>query len=463
METVALVLAAGEGTRMKSESPKVLHQLLDRPMLAYVLGAVEEAEITRTTVVIGHGANSVREYLGDRAGHVVQEQQLGTGHAVMAARDALSGVAGTLFVVSGDTPLLRSETIANLLEEHESHSAAATILTSIPPDPTGYGRIVRDEEGHVARIVEHRDAGPEELEICETNSSIYCFDAPRLFSALERLDRANVQGEYYLTDVIGIMATDGETIASHLAKDFTETLGINSRRQLAEALSVLQARVNERWMDEGVSIMDPAQTWIGIDVDLDRDVQLLPQTYLLGSTSVGSGTTVGPNVRVIDSRIGRDCLIEQAHIRGSAIEDGVNVGPFCSLRPGTVLRSGSKAGTFVEMKKTEVGEGSKVPHLSYMGDATIGRDANVGAGTITCNYDGVRKYPTEIGDKAFIGSDTMLVAPVRVGEGAVTGAGSAITKDVPPEGLGIERASQKNIEGWAKRRRGGKDERTSET
>ncbi len=461
METVALVLAAGEGTRMKSETPKVLHTLLDRPILAYVLSATRAAGVERCAVVIGHKADRVEDYLRSaEAEAIVQDEQLGTGHAVKSAADRFQGFGGSLFVVSGDTPLLRAETVRSLLEEHERTKAAATILTSIPPDPTGYGRIIRDSDGKITGIVEHRDADTRQLKIGETNSSIYCFDSRKLFSALEHLGNDNVQGEYYLTDVIEILAGRGETIASRVVEDFTETLGINSRNQLAEALEVLQRRVNEAWMAEGVTMMSPAQTWIGVDVTIGRDTELLPQTYLLGSTTLGEGNRIGPNVRIFDSRVGSGCQISQSQIREATIEDDVNVGPFCSVRPGTVLRKGSKAGTFVEMKKSEVGEGSKVPHLSYMGDATIGRDVNVGAGTITCNYDGVNKYPTEIGDGAFIGSDTMLVAPVKVGKGAVTGAGSAIAKDVPDESLAIERTQQRNIEGWAKRKR--KEKRQSD-
>lgn len=463
VEIAALVLAAGEGTRMKSSLPKVLHPLLDRPILAYVLDCLRQARIERSLVVIGHGSEQVESYLaGSEVKTVLQDERLGTGHAVMSAADAFSDFSGKLLVISGDTPLLRVSTVDALLHAHEQEDAAVTILTSVPPDPEGYGRIVRDGQGRVVGIVEQKDATPEELRICETNSSIYCFAADQLFSALTRLDRDNVQGEYYLTDVIKVLAGDGGTVASCTVDDYSETMGINSRQHVAEALAVLQRRINERWMAEGVTITAPEQTWIGVDVELGRDVTLSPQTQLLGKTAVGAGSKIGPGVRLVDSSIGKDVTIEQAVIRECIIEDGVNVGPYCSLRPGTVLRAGSKAGTFVEMKKTEVGQGSKVPHLSYMGDATIGRDANIGAGTITCNYDGKNKYPTVIEDGAFLGSDTMLIAPVRIGEGGVTGAGSAISKDVPADGLAIERGNQKTIQGWAKRKRGKGDRQRKE-
>lgn len=459
MEIAALVLAAGEGTRMKSAMPKVLHPLLDRPILAYVLNCLHAAGIGRVAVVVGHGAQQVETYLAKHGVEtVIQEEQLGTGHAVMSAADAFSDFSGALLVISGDTPLLRPDTVGQLLWEHEERTAAATILTSVPPDPTGYGRVVRDEEGKITRIVEDKDATAEEELISETNSSIYCFAAQKLFAALGRLDTDNVQGEYYLTDVVKVLADMTETIGSHIVKDHTETMGINSRKQLAEALGILQARVNDHWMAEGVTIAAPEQTWIGQDVALGPDTELWPQTTLVGATTVGAGCKIGPGVRIVDSTIGDSVTIEQAVVRECTIEDGASVGPFCSLRPGTRLRKGSKAGTFVEMKKTDVGEGSKVPHLSYMGDATIGRDANVGAGTITCNYDGTNKYPTVIEDGAFIGSDTMLIAPVRIGSHAVTAAGSAIAKDVPADALAIERCNQKTIEGWARRKRSKKSD-----
>ncbi len=360
METVALVLAAGEGTRMKSDTPKVLHPLLDRPILAYVLRCVHGAGIERVAVVIGHKGEKVSAYLSSTGCEpVIQEEQLGTGHAVMAASELLSGFDGTVFVVSGDTPLLRSETVRTLLEEHERAGAAATILTSVPAEPYGYGRIVRNEHGGVVKIVEQRDATPEQLEIRETNSSIYCFDSKKLYRALERLDTDNSQGEYYLTDVIEILAADGQTVASCVVEDFTETLGINSREQLAEALEVLQQRVNDAWMAEGVTIMSPTQTWVGVDVNIGRDSRLLPQTYLLGDTTVGDSTTIGPNVRVFDSSVGSRCTIEQAEIERSTIEDEVNIGPFCRVHPGSVLKKGSETGAFAEMNHGEAGMGDK--------------------------------------------------------------------------------------------------------
>jgi bifunctional UDP-N-acetylglucosamine pyrophosphorylase/glucosamine-1-phosphate N-acetyltransferase len=451
MSTVALVLAAGQGTRMKSELPKVAHRILGVPMVRYVVDSARQAGVERVLVVTGHGAEDV-EALLEGTELVRQEQQLGTGHAVLCASEALSAMAGSLVVLSGDTPLLRADTIAGLVAMRESSGAAAVVLTAHVPDPTGYGRIVRDRDGEVAAIVEQKDATSDEVRINEVNTGTYCFDARVLLAHLDRLDAKNAQGEYYLTDVIGIMVGEGLTVGAMTTDEPLETLGVNSRVQLAEAAKAMQARINTAHMLEGVTMIDPELVWVGPDVTLAPDVELLPMTFLEGATSVASGAVLGPNARVRDSRIGERAVVDASVVVSSVLGPGVNVGPVAYVRPNTVLEAGSKAGTCVEIKNSTIGEGSKVPHLSYVGDAQIGRGVNVGAGTITCNYDGTAKHPTVIEDDAFIGSDTMLVAPVRVGRGAVTGAGSAISHDVPANALGIERSEQRIIEEWAVRR-----------
>ncbi len=458
MGSVAIVLAAGEGTRMKSAIPKVLHQLCDRPMLSYVLDAVAGLGIDRTVVVLGFGADRVREILPAGCEGVLQEEQLGTGHAVMTAVPALREGEDEILVLPGDTPLILAETLAGLTRIHREGAAAATMLTALLDDPTGYGRVVRGTGGEVEQVVEDSDADETTKAICEINTSMYVFAREPLLAALQRLDRSNTQSEYYLTDVIRIMAGEGQRVLATPVAEPDETMGINSRAQLAEAAAFMRRRINRHWMDEGVTLEDPAMTYIGGLVHIGRDTVIRPLTFLSGNTEIGEGCCIGPSCRVRDSRIGDGAQITESVLNECEIGAAALVGPYASIRPGTVLGPGAKLGTFVESKNTRVGKGSKVPHLSYVGDADIGENANVGAGTITCNYDGEKKYRTVIEDDAFIGSDTMLVAPVKIGKGAVTGAGSAITKDVPEGALGVERAVQKNILGW-KRKRKGEDER----
>ena len=452
MTATALILAAGEGTRMKSDKPKVAHEVLGVPMIRYVVDAARSAGCERIVVVTGHRAEAVEPLVED-ATCVRQYQQLGTGHAVAMAREALAGVTGSLVILSGDTPLMSAETIAGLVAMRESAGAAVTVLTTRMPDPTGYGRIVRDRDGAVAAIVEEKDATPDQRRIDEVNTGTYCFDAAVLFAHLDRLGTSNAQGEYYLTDMIELLNSEGLIVSASSTDDPLETLGVNTRGQLAEAGKVLQRRINTRLMLEGVSMTDPDLVWVGPDVTVARDVELLPMTTLLGATRIGRGAVVGPNTRVIDSLIGENALVDSSVVIGTEVGPGASVGPVSYLRPGTVLEAGSKAGACVEIKNSRIGEGSKVPHLSYIGDATIGRDVNVGAGSITCNYDGVAKHRTEIDDEAFIGSDTMLVAPVRIGKGAVTGAGSAISDDVPDDALAVERSDMRVLPGWALARR----------
>ncbi len=452
MSAAALILAAGEGTRMKSDLPKAAHRILGEPLVRYVADAAREAGCDRIVVVTGHGAEVV-EALLEGVETVRQHEQLGTGHAVMCARDALAGFGGSLLVLSGDTPLVRAETLAGLVAMRESSGAALTLLTTHLHDPSGYGRIVRDRDGTVAGIVEDRDLEPDQHALNEVNTGTYCFDSGVLFAHLHRLTTENAQGEYYLTDMVRVFSDEGVLVTALPAEDPLETLGINSRVQLAEASEVLQRRINMSHMLAGVTMTAPDLTWVGPRVTLGRDAELLPMTFLLGGTSIAEGAVIGPSTRITDSSVGAGARIDSSVLVEAVVGPGATVGPVAYLRPGAVLEAGAKAGTCVEIKKSRLGEGSKVPHLSYIGDADIGAGVNVGAGTITCNYDGVSKHATVIEDGAFIGSDTMLVAPLRIGRGAVTGAGSAISRDVPPDALGIERAEQRTIDGWAERRR----------
>lgn len=457
MSVAALILAAGEGTRMKSDLPKVAHCVLGVPMVRLVLDVAREAGSDLVVVVTGHRADVVETLLpGELC--VRQDRQLGTGHAVMCAEDALASFSGSLLVLSGDTPLMRADTLRALVAAREQAGAAVSVLTARMPDPDGYGRIVRADDGSVARIVEQKDASADERAIDEVNTGTYCFDAARLFAHLHRLESDNAQGELYLTDMVAVLGSEGLPVVALATDDAAQTMGVNTRVHLAEASRALQQRINTRHMLAGVTMTDPDLVWIGPGVRVGRDVVIEPMTFLHGSTTVADGAVLGPNTRILDSEIGANALVEQSIVRSASIGERSSVGPNAFVRPGTVLHAGAKVGSFVEVKNTTIGEGSKVPHLSYMGDATIGTGVNVGAGAITCNYDGIAKHATVIGDGAFIGSDTMLVAPVRVGRGAMTGAGSAISRDVPDGALGIERTDQQTVDGWADRKRAARDD-----
>ena len=454
MSTVALILAAGEGKRMKSSKPKVAHELLGKPLVRWVVDAAHAAGCADVVCVLGHGRESVEPLVADTR-VAIQEEQLGTGHAVMCARDELSGQASSalsIVVLSGDCPLVRADTIRALVARREQTGAAASLLTMVPPDLFGYGRIVREESGTVAAIVEERDCTEKQRGIAECNAGMYCFDGAWLLDGLDRLSTDNDQGEYYLTDMVALARKDGRSVEALVCDDFTEALGINSRGQLAQATKIMQRRINEALMDEGVTMLDPDLVWVGPDVTVDQDVELLPMTFLMGKTSIASGCVIGPETRLTDCTVGQGCRIDETVAIESVLDRDVKCGPRAYLRPGTHMCDGSKAGTHVEIKKSTIGKGSKVPHLSYIGDTTMGEGVNVGAGSITCNYDGHNKFPTTIGDAAFIGSDTMLVAPVNVGGRVIIGAGSTITKDVPDGALAIARARQTNLEGWADKR-----------
>ncbi|MDW5326442.1 bifunctional UDP-N-acetylglucosamine diphosphorylase/glucosamine-1-phosphate N-acetyltransferase GlmU [Plantactinospora sp. KLBMP9567] len=453
-----VVLAAGEGKRMKSALPKVLHPILGRTLLGHVLAAAAPVSADRTLVVVGHGADQVTAHLREVAPYaepVLQAEQHGTGHAVRIALESAPDAGGTVVVLNGDVPLLRPETVTELVAAHEAASAAATVLAAEVADPTGLGRIVRGADGGLERIVEERDASAAQRAIREINAGIYAFDAALLRDALGKLSTDNDQGEEYLTDVFGQFAATGETVAVHVAADATETLGCNDRVELAALRRLLRDRVNEGWMRSGVTLLDPATTWIDVTVTLGRDAVVDQNTQLCGATTIGPEAAVGPDTTLIDTTVGAGATVIRAHAVGAAVGPGASVGPYAYLRPEATLREKAKVGTFVEVKKSEIGEGAKVPHLTYVGDATIGARANIGAGTLFVNYDGVNKNHTVVGEAAFVGCDTSLVAPVEVGAGAYVAAGSAVTKDVPPGALAITRAQQRNIDGWVLRRRAG--------
>jgi bifunctional UDP-N-acetylglucosamine pyrophosphorylase/glucosamine-1-phosphate N-acetyltransferase len=460
MSFSTIILAAGEGTRMKSARAKVAHELLGKPLIRWVVDAAKDAGSVQVITIVGHGRDQVIPLVDEDTVVVAQEEQRGTGHAVMMARDVLAqkDAPASLVVLCGDTPLITAATIAALATSQQKTGAAICLLTHIPDNPTNYGRIIRDAQGAIIRIVEEKDATPEERAIRECNSGVYCFDLAVLLEALSELGNDNAQGEYYLTDIIELCVSKGLTVSARLV-DAEETQGVNDRAQLAQASKSMQRRINTAHLTAGVTMLDPELVWIGPDVSLENDVELLPLTLLFGATRVAGGSVLGPNTRVTDSVIGRDCRVDESVLEGVVLEDGVNCGPRAYLRPGTLMKTGSKAGTHVEIKNSVIGQNSKVPHLSYLGDALLGEDVNIGAGTITCNYDGFAKNPTTIGDRTFIGSDTMLVAPVNVGADAITGAGSVITKDVPNGALGIERTGQIISKDWAHRHKEKKTKR----
>ncbi len=438
----AVVLAAGEGTRMRSGTPKVLHTLCGRPMVLHVVDALAELPLDRIVVVVGHGAERVTKTLQEQlvtevpVEFVEQRVQRGTGDAVSVALTLFDDLDAEddILVLPSDAPLVRAETIAKLATQHRIQDAAATVLTAHVPDPTGLGRVVRDKDDRIARIVEHPDATAEELEIGEINTSIYCFRRNLLAPALRRLSPENTQGEYYLTDAVGVLRAAGHKVIAMIAEDPGEAIMVNDRAQLAEAEAELRARINRRWMRDGVTMVDAARTYVDATVEIEPDVRILPGTILEGRTSIGAGSVVGPDCRLVDAIVGERVTLANAVVTDAEIGDDCTIGPFAYLRPGTRLAAGVKIGTYVEVKNSEIGEGTKVPHLSYVGDADIGADANLGASTITANYDGLHKHRTKIGDGVHTSVHSSLVAPVELGPGSQTGAGSVVTHDVP-EGM----------------------------
>jgi bifunctional UDP-N-acetylglucosamine pyrophosphorylase/glucosamine-1-phosphate N-acetyltransferase len=454
-----VILAAGEGTRMRSAAtPKVLHGFAGRSLLGHVLAATAEIDAVHTVVVVGHRREEVTAHLTEiapSAQAVVQDEQNGTGHAARLALAALpADVDGTVVVLPSDTPLLRPETLAALVEAHDSSGAAATLLTSVVDDPTGYGRVLRDDTGSITGVVEHKDASPEQRLVSEIGTAIYAFDHAGLRDAVSRLTTDNAQGEEYLTDVIGIFVADGKKVTAVIAP-VEETAGVNDRVQLAAAHRMYNDRLLDAHMRGGVTVVDPATTWVDAAVTIQADVTLLPSVDLHGETHIAAGAVVGPQVSLTDTTVGAGATIDRAVAKSARIGAGVTIGPFAYLRPGTLLADEVHIGTYVEVKNSEIGTASKVPHLTYVGDATIGEHTNIGAATVFVNYDGVSKHRSVIGDHARTGADNMFVAPVNVGDGAYTGAGAVITGDVPPGALARSSARQQNVAGWVVQRRPG--------
>ena len=453
-----VILAAGEGKRMKSSRSKLLHEVAGYSMLSYAVTAATAVQPEHVVVVVGHLRDQVQEHLAEIAPHVliaVQEEQLGTGHAVQVALGQLADLDGDVIVTYGDVPMLTGETLAALLSEHRTRQAMVTVLTAEVADPTGYGRILRDSEGMVRGIVEHRDADEMQRQITEINSGIYVFDAAALKAALTELTPTNDQGELYLSDVPAVVRQAGQPVAALLIEDVWQTEGVNDRIQLSRMNAEVNRRILHRWMREGVTVVDPATAWVHASVDLAPDVILLPGTSLEGATSVSAGARIGPDTTLIDVEVGENAVVTRTQASLSVIGPGANVGPFAYLRPGTTLGAGGKIGTFVEAKNARIGAGAKAPHLSYLGDAVIGEGANIGAGVIFANYDGVRKSTTTVGAYSFVGSNSVLAAPVEVADGAYIAAGSTITGNVGPGDLGVSRGRQRNVSGWVARKRAG--------
>ena len=435
MKVTAVLLAAGQGTRMKSSLPKVLHPLCGKPMLWHVLEALKEAATERPVVVVGHGAEEVSKYLGDLAQTVLQEPQLGTGHAAMQAESLLRDKTDYVIVTYADMPLLRGETFKRLVETQRLNPGPVSLLTVIAEDPRGFGRIVRKADGTVEAIVEEYVATLEQQQIKELNVGAYCFKADWFWDALHRIQKNPKKGEYYLTDIVEIAVKDNLPVQAVVHDDFMETIGINTRVHLSEAEAAMRQRINREHMLNGVSMMDPVSTYIEAGVKIGKDTNILPNTYIHGKTEIGEGNVIGPNAIIRDSRIGNRCKVLASVMDGAVLEDDVDMGPFARLRKGAHLKSHVHMGNFGEVKDSTLHEGVKMGHFSYIGNADIGRNTNIGAGTITCNYDGEKKHPTEIGEDVFIGSDTMLVAPLKLGDGARTGAGAVVTKNVPEDTL----------------------------
>ena len=440
MKLKALILAAGKGTRMKSELPKVIHKVNGIPMVKKILNELEKLETEENILILGHKKEEILKELGNIK-YVVQEEQLGTGHAIMQAESLLKDYDGDVMILCGDTPLLRYETLKKMYETHKKSGVATTILTSIYENPFGYGRIVKSGE-KVKAIVEEKEADEETKKIKEVNAGVYCCNAKELFEALKKVTNNNEKGEYYLTDIVRIQVGEGKEVASFVLEDNREILGVNSKVELAEASKILRERKNISLMEEGVILIDPNTTYIEESVKIGKDTVIYPTVTLQGNTVIGENCEIIGCTRIIDSTLGNDIRIESSVIEESIVDDKVTMGPFAHLRPKSHLKEKVHIGNFVEVKKSTLEYGVKAGHLTYLGNATVGKDTNIGAGTITCNYDGVNKFDTVIGENVFIGSDTMLVAPVNIGDKAITGAGSVITKDVAPKALAVERNKQ---------------------
>ncbi|CAI6219756.1 Bifunctional protein GlmU [Bacillus subtilis] len=446
----AVVLAAGQGTRMKSKLYKVLHPVCGKPMVEHVVDEALKLSLSKLVTIVGHGAEEVKKQLGDKSEYALQAEQLGTAHAVKQAQPFLADEKGVTIVICGDTPLLTAETMEQMLKEHTQREAKATILTAVAEDPTGYGRIIRSENGAVQKIVEHKDASEEERLVTEINTGTYCFENEALFRAIDLVSNDNAQGEYYLPDVIEILKNEGETVAAYQTGNFQETLGVNDRVALSQAEQFMKERINKRHMQNGVTLIDPMNTYISPDAVIGSDTVIYPGTVIKGEVQIGEDTIIGPHTEIMNSAIGSRTVIKQSVVNHSKVGNDVNIGPFAHIRPDSVIGNEVKIGNFVEIKKTQFGDRSKASHLSYVGDAEVGTDVNLGCGSITVNYDGKNKYLTKIEDGAFIGCNSNLVAPVTVGEGAYVAAGSTVTEDVPGKALAIARARQVNKDDYVK-------------
>jgi len=452
MYKCALVLAAGQGKRIKSDLPKVLHKVCGKEMLKHVIDSIRRSGIDDIDVIIGKGAELVKERTSDKnVSYSLQAEQLGTGHAVRCAEEFLKDKKGVVAIFAGDTPLIKQSTIERLFKNHIENKNAATILTSIVEDPTGYGRIVRDENDQVLKIVEHKDCNEEELKINEMNTAIYCFDIELLVNALGKINNNNNQGEYYLTDIIEILKSENKSVGA-VVTEYEETIGVNSRVQLAEAEEILRNRINLEHMENGVTLIDPKTTYIGIDVEIGKDTIIYPNNILEGNTKIGDNCLLYQNSRITDSIIGNEVEIQSSVILSSSVGDNTTVGPFAYIRPETKIGKNARIGDFVEIKKSTIGDGTKVSHLTYIGDAEVGEECNFGCGTVVVNYDGKNKYKTTIGDHSFIGCNTNLVSPVTIHDNTYIAAGSTITSEVNEGDLAVARAKQRNISGWVEKK-----------
>jgi bifunctional UDP-N-acetylglucosamine pyrophosphorylase/glucosamine-1-phosphate N-acetyltransferase len=449
LNIMAIVLAAGQGKRMKSKLYKVMHPVGGKPMVGHVVDTLHQIQVSRTFVIVGFGAEAVQGYLGDRVEYALQEQQLGTGHAVLQAKEALVGQEGITIVICGDTPLITGQTLRDMINLHEQTGAAATILTATIDQPAGYGRIIRGAGGSVSRIVEHKDCTAEEAAVKEINTATYCFNNRQLFEALSLVTNQNAQQEYYLTDVIGILTNQGQIVQAYCMENSSESIGVNDRAALAEAEVLLKERINRQHMLNGVTLIDPVHTYIEPNVQIGMDTVILPGTILRGDTVIGEGCTIGPNTEIVNSTVKDEVTIKQSVLQEAFVDNYASVGPFAYLRPGAKLGQHVKVGDFVEIKNASLDDGSKVSHLSYVGDAVVGKNVNIGCGAITVNYDGYNKNLTEIGDDSFVGSNVNLIAPVKIGNGAYVVAGSTITHNVENGDLAIARERQVNKPGYA--------------
>ncbi len=447
----AVVLAAGQGTRMKSKLYKVLHPVCGKPMVEHVVDNIRTMNVNRIVTIVGHGAEMVKTHLGEKSEYVLQSEQLGTAHAVQQSESLLASLEGTTLVVCGDTPLIRPETLQALYEYHHQQNAKATILTAVAENPFGYGRIIRNDHGQVEQIVEQKDASKQQQLVKEINTGTYCFDNKALFQALKQVKNENAQGEYYLPDVIEILQQQGEIVSAYATNDFNEILGVNDRVALSQAEEIMRSRINEKHMRNGVTIINPLNTHISIEAVIGRDTIIKPGVVIEGSTVIGEDCIIGPNSQIVDSRIGDRTTVLNSVILNSSVGEDTAIGPFAHLRPESTLGNHVKIGNFVEVKKSTLGNDTKVSHLSYIGDAEVGNDVNIGCGSITVNYDGKNKHKTIIEDHVFVGCNSNLVAPVKIGAGSFIAAGSTITKEVPEDALAIARARQENKLDYAKK------------